>query len=153
MKRRARQESDPKPFFDENEDTAAELPATESVTFTSFTVSPSKRSRTRQRVTRHEVPFAPTLAQPTQPASTQALEDDAPLGDLDMNTAEDGPIESNVVYIEEDDVPASRRSHVSLFTHSCCPGSFYLDVRRSYTETGLTRSIHTRHSYHTATSS
>lgn len=113
MKRRARQ--DPAPFFDENEDTAAELPATESVTFTSFTVSPSKRSRTRQRVTRHVVPFASTFAQPTQPASTEALEDDAPMADLDSNTAEDGPIESNVVYIEEDDVPASRRSHVRLF--------------------------------------
>lgn len=110
MPRRARE--DPVPFYDESETPASSTPETESITFTSFTISPSKRARTRYSRSRHNVLVAPTFAETTQASSTP-LADDAPPIDTDTNDMGGGLDEGNTIYIEEDDVPSSRRNHVS----------------------------------------
>lgn len=110
MPRRFRE---PEPCYDENEIPSSQSPDTESITFTSFTISPRKRPRThapRHRVTRHEVPIAPTFAEARPPTPSG---EDTSSADVDMNAGEDGTAGSNAVYIEEDDVPTSRRDHVS----------------------------------------
>lgn len=80
-------------------------------------MSPSKRARTRYRVTRHDVALAPAPVEPTDAAPT-SLTDDTPLADIDLNAGEYGAASGNAVYIHEDDVPESRRSHVSFLFHA-----------------------------------
>lgn len=147
--RRRREYPDPEPFYyDKNKVSRPQTPETESISFTSITVSPSKRARTRYARSKHDVALPPSFNEPIQAPSSPFV-NDASIADVDMDIADHGMGESSEVHIHEDDVPASRRSHVSSIRRHTIPRPLSMELKLSR----FARLIRIRSGFHTGISS